>query len=133
MSKHLENDLQSLEQALLAQASVVETMIRTASRSICQRNVELVWDVLDSEVSDFLLIDDGLIPPLIRRLARPAGRDPAVEAGESGVAGLAALIAVATSRELRRKLALDKASRVLVIGSEGVTDPDIFARIMRDS
>ena len=98
----------------------------------CGEPSPLAWDVLDSEVSDFLVIDDRLIPPVIRRLARPAGHDPVIEAGESGVAGLAALIEVATSMDLRGKLALDKASRVLVIGSEGVTDPDIFARIMND-
>jgi diaminopropionate ammonia-lyase len=98
----------------------------------CGEPSPLAWEVLDSEVSDFLVIEDRLIPPLIRRLARPAGRDPAIEAGESGVAGLAALIAAAGSTEMRRLLALDEASRVLVIGSEGVTDPDIFARIMDD-
>ncbi|QDU54748.1 phosphate signaling complex protein PhoU [Aeoliella mucimassa] len=49
MSKHLERDLQTLEQALLAQASIVESMIRTASRALCERQVELVWDVMDNE------------------------------------------------------------------------------------
>jgi diaminopropionate ammonia-lyase len=96
----------------------------------CGEPSPLAWEVLESEVSDFLVIDDRLIAPTIRRLARPAGHGPVIEAGESGVAGLAALVEVASSMEMRAKLALNKSSRVLLIGSEGVTDPDIFARIM---
>jgi diaminopropionate ammonia-lyase len=97
----------------------------------CGEPSPLAWEVLAGEVSDFLAIDDALIPPTIRRLARPKGSDPVIEAGESGVAGLAALIEAAGSTEMRKKLGLDDQSRVLLIGSEGVTDPDIFAEIMR--
>jgi diaminopropionate ammonia-lyase len=97
----------------------------------CGEPSPLAWQVLQSEVSDFLAIDDALIPPTIRRLARPGGSDPVIEAGESGVAGLAALIEAAGSTEMRKNLALNEESRVLLIGSEGVTDPDIFAEIMR--
>ena len=96
----------------------------------CGEPSPLAWKVLESEVSDFLAIDDRLIPPTMRRLARPKGNDPVIEAGESGVAGLAALIESSVSTELRGKLGLDTESRVLLIGSEGVTDPDIFAEIM---
>jgi diaminopropionate ammonia-lyase len=96
----------------------------------CGEPSPLAWEVLECEVSDYLVIDDRLIAPAIRRLARPAGGDPVIEAGESGVAGLAALIEAAMSTELRENLGLDAGSRVLLIGSEGVTDPDIFAGIM---
>lgn len=96
----------------------------------CGKPSPLAWQVLESEVSDFLAIDDRLIPPTMRRLARPTGQDPVIEAGESGVAGLAALIEASVSTELRGKLGLDAKSRVLIIGSEGVTDPEIYAEIM---
>jgi phosphate transport system protein len=49
MSKHLERDLQNLERQLLTQASVVEGMIRTASRALCQRQADLVWEVIKQE------------------------------------------------------------------------------------
>lgn len=39
MSKHLERDLESLEQALLAQSAIVEEMIRIACRGLCDRRV----------------------------------------------------------------------------------------------
>lgn len=49
MSRHLERDLQNLERALLTQASVVEGMIRTATRALCERQADLVWEVLQQE------------------------------------------------------------------------------------
>lgn len=49
MSKHLERDLESLENEVLAQASVVEAMIRTAARSLCQRQTDMLWEVFEKE------------------------------------------------------------------------------------
>ena len=63
-------------------------------------------------------------------MAIPLADDPAIEAGESAIAGLAALIAAMQDEELAEKLGLDANARVLLIGSEGVTDPAIFAQIM---
>lgn len=51
MSKHLERDLDALERELLAQASIVEAMIRTATQSVCERQVELTWEVIEKERS----------------------------------------------------------------------------------
>ena len=90
----------------------------------------MAWEILRCEASDFLIISDDLVPPTVRRLARPRGSDPTIEAGESGVAGLAALTEACKDPELMRKLGLTAQSRVLLIGSEGVTDPEIHVRIM---
>lgn len=119
------------ESARLGRPSAVEIEAETIMAGLsCGEPSPLAWEVIKSEVSDFLTIDDRIIPPAIRRLARPEGNDPAIEAGESGVAGLAAMIEAAGSAEMREKLGLDAESRVLLIGSEGVTDPDVFAEIM---
>lgn len=120
------------ESARLGRPAAVEIDVETVMAGLsCGEPSPLAWEVLKSEVSDFLIIDDQLIPPTVRRLAYPKGSDPVIEAGESGVAGLAALIEAAGSEEMRRNLELDAGSRVLLIGSEGVTDPDIFAEIIR--
>lgn len=97
----------------------------------CGEPSELAWSILDDEAGDFLTIPDTLVGPSVRLLARPLDTDPPIEAGESGVAGLSALIAARTDSELSMKLGLDATSRVLIIGSEGVTDPDIFEQIMQ--
>ena len=96
----------------------------------CGEPSEMAWEILAEEASDFLTIPEALVAPSVRLLARPLGGDPAIEAGESAVAGLAALIASRQDAALSEKLGLDSTSRVLLIGSEGVTDPAIFEMIM---
>ena len=41
-----------------------------------------------------------------------------------------ALIAIATNQKLRGEFSLDQDSEVLLIGSEGATDPDIYHGIV---
>ena len=96
----------------------------------CGEPSELAWEILVEEASDYLTIPEALVAPTVRLLARPLGGDPFVEAGESAIAGLAALIAARQNEDLSEKLGLDAQSRVLLIGSEGVTDAAIFNRIM---
>lgn len=96
----------------------------------CGEPSEMAWEILAETASDFLTIPDTLIPPTVRLLARPLEGDPALEAGESAVAGVSALIAARKDAELSRALGLDALSRVLLIGSEGITDPEIYAQIM---
>lgn len=45
MSKHLERDLEMLERVVLAQASVVEDMIRLASRCLCDQTTDALGDL----------------------------------------------------------------------------------------
>lgn len=96
----------------------------------CGEPSELAWDILKDEASDYLAIPDSIIGPTMRLLARPLGSDPSIQGGESGVAGLAALIASARQPDLRAALNLGPGSRILLIGSEGITDPEIYADIM---
>ena len=96
----------------------------------CGEPSALAWDILAEEARDFVTIPDDFVAPVMRLLARPQSGDPAIAAGESAVAGLAALIAAASDEGWRDMLGLDARSVVLVIGSEGVTDPAIYDRIM---
>ncbi len=98
----------------------------------CGEPSGIAWEILSEEAGDFLTLPDSLVGPAIRLLASPAGDDPKIEAGESAVAGLAALIAAAGCKALRETLGLAPTSHVLLIGSEGVTDPESFAAIMAE-
>ncbi|MGL4513069.1 MAG: phosphate signaling complex protein PhoU [Lacipirellulaceae bacterium] len=51
MTKHLERDLDSLEQDLLAQSAVVEEMIRLACRGLCERRLGVSDELLAREPS----------------------------------------------------------------------------------
>ena len=96
----------------------------------CGEPSGLAWEVLSEEASDFLTVPESVVGPAMRLLARPLGDDPAIEAGESAVAGLSALVAAARNGEMRSALGLDAHSRVLLIGSEGATDPDSYAALV---
>lgn len=96
----------------------------------CGEPSELAWEILAEEAEDYLTIPEALVAPCVRLLATPLGEDSAIEAGESAVAGLAALIAARDDLELSQKLGLDDHARILLIGSEGVTDAAIFKMIL---
>lgn len=96
----------------------------------CGEPSQIAWSVLEQEASDFITIPESLVAPAVRLLANPIDGDTPLEAGESAIAGLAGLICCAKQDGLRSKTGLDETSRVLLIGSEGVTDQSIFDRIM---
>lgn len=83
----------------------------------------LAWRVLSAAADDFLTITDDLVAPVMRMLAHGEAR---VEAGESAVAGLAACLAARANPALAAALGLNRRSQVLVFGTEGATDRDIY-------
>ena len=87
----------------------------------------LAWDILKPGVDDFLTLSEDAVAPCMQLLVR--GR-PAIEAGESAVAGIAAAIVAREDDEMSAKLGLDESSRIFVIGTEGATDPDLYHQLL---
>ena len=96
----------------------------------CGEPSALAWQILQHEVSDFMSIPESLVAPTMRLLAKPVGNDPAIVGGESAVCGMAGMIASCRQPTLRSALNLNADSKVLFIGSEGATDPDIYASLV---
>ena len=96
----------------------------------CGEVSALAWEIVDAGAQAFLALDDRFALEAVRRLAMPDAGDVAIVSGETGAAGLAALLAVLPREPLRRALGLDAHSRVLLIGSEADTDPEIYRRIV---
>ncbi len=92
----------------------------------CGEISQLAWQILGPAVDDFILIADGTVAPVMKRLASGDDGDPKIVAGESAVAGLAALIACAQRDDLRKALQLTTNSHALVFGTEGATDAVIY-------
>ena len=88
------------------------------------------WAALSPLVDAAMTIDDDWARDCMRILADPEGEDAPIVAGESAVAGIGGLLAIAGDQQARRSLGLTGGSRVLVIGSEGATDPQIYAHIV---
>ena len=96
----------------------------------CGAISQLSWKILQVGTDDFLTVSDDLVAPAMRLLANGSGDDAPIVAGESAVAGLAALIAARSNTDLSSALGLDENSRVLIIGTEGATDPEIYRSIV---
>ena len=100
----------------------------------CGEVSPLAWDVLHRCTDHFVTMADDLVPSAMRCLASGKLGGGAIEGGECATPGLLTLIAIARDgahdRRLRREFGLDETSRVLLIGSEGATDPNIYQAIM---
>lgn len=96
----------------------------------CYEPSPLAWRVLSRVADAFMTVEDEEAVAVMNRLARPAGGDPRIVAGESGGAGLAGAIRAASDAEMRAKLGLTATSRVFVINTEGATDPDRYAELV---
>lgn len=95
----------------------------------CGEVSALAWEILANGGDDFLTISEEAVPALMKVLHRGFATDGAVEAGESAVPGLAAAIIASQTPSTAAALALDASSRVLVIGTEGATDPELYQQL----
>ena len=96
----------------------------------CGEVSEATWDLVYAACDDFITIEEAAIAPIMRLLADGDFRDPAIVAGESGAAGLAAALAACSSPGYRELLGLDDSSKILAIGTEGATDPELYQRLL---
>jgi diaminopropionate ammonia-lyase len=80
----------------------------------CGRASNLAWKILNRHGDAFLAIEDRFAEAARDELVRQK-----IDAGVSGAAALAGLMAAINAPELRDALAIDRRSRVLVFGTEG--------------
>ena len=93
----------------------------------------VAWPLLSAGTHFFMHLDDDAALAAMRRLAAGEAGDVPIVGGESGVAGLAGLLAVCGDSEAARRLGLDEHARVLVFGTEGDTDAELYTRIVGES
>ncbi len=95
----------------------------------CGRPSIAAWPIVSTGIDAFIAIPDERAREAMRALARIG-----IVAGETGAAGLAALIELLTGSESARHrdvLGVDERSRALIIVTEGATDPGSYQRIVR--
>lgn len=90
----------------------------------------LAWQIFAIGADDFMTLSEEAVQTTMRLLAKGFEDDPAIEAGESAVPGLAAFLIARHSAADSATLGLDADSRVLVIGTEGATDPDLYRSLV---
>ena len=91
------------------------------------------WDVLWDIADAFVKCPDYVAAKGMRVYGVPLAGDPFIISGESGAATLGALMFIMQLPEyadLRDLLELDNSSEILLINSEGNTDPDYFRKVV---
>jgi len=88
----------------------------------------VAWPIMKDACEFYLAIPDDYVAPAIR-----AYYNEGVTSGESGCATLAGLLALTEERELEeacQRLGLNSSSRILLINTEGDTDPVNYGKIV---
>lgn len=85
----------------------------------------LAWALLSKGADAFMTIPDTDAVACMRRLA-----ELGIVIGESGVAGLAGLVAASSDEAARSALGLRTDSTILLYGTEGATDPALYEQIV---
>ena len=93
----------------------------------------LAWEILNLHADFFLSCPDFVAAKGMRVYGVPLSGDPFIVSGESGAVTLGALMFIGecpTLADLRRALNLNEKSQVLLINTEGNTDPEHFRRVV---
>jgi diaminopropionate ammonia-lyase len=93
----------------------------------------LAWPIIKDAMYGFLSITDNYAEEAMHKLYYPLENDPKIISGESGSSGMAGLLALLNDKNLaeyKEKLGFNKNSKVLIINTEGDTDPENFRRVV---
>lgn len=96
----------------------------------CYEPSLVAWRVLSRVADAFMTVEEDDAVAAMKCLAQPADRDPAIVSGESGCVGLAGLIRALSEPDWKAALRLDVSSRILLVNTEGATDPGLYERLV---
>lgn len=96
----------------------------------CGEVSPIAWRILERGADFFMTIPDSAVRHSLRLLAKSPYGDPSIFAGESAVAGLIALLDAARDPAARTLLQLNSARRILLFGTEGITDPIVWRKLV---
>ncbi|KQR07164.1 diaminopropionate ammonia-lyase [Deinococcus sp. Leaf326] len=120
--------LQSLEAGELTEVPGPHASIMAGLN--CGNTSPLAWPYLQGGLSASVAISDAQAENAMRLLAQDG-----VVSGESGAAGAGGLLALCGGEDAegtRTRLGLTPESTVLVISTEGATDPEAYSRIVQE-
>tara|TARA_B110000503_G_scaffold135104_1_gene215090 strand:- start:16574 stop:17773 length:1200 start_codon:yes stop_codon:yes gene_type:complete len=116
------------ESAKAGELTVVEGDLDTLMAGLaCGEVSQIAWQILNQGADDFITLSEDSVAPCMQALEQSS---PSIEAGESAVAGLAACLVAAQQPQWRDALGLNEQSRILVLGTEGATDPELYQQLV---
>jgi diaminopropionate ammonia-lyase len=101
----------------------------------CGEPNTISWEILKNHTDFFASIPDWVAARGVRILSSPLPGDERVISGESGAVGtgfLSILMGCEDYAKIRKDMGLDENSVVLLISTEGDTDPELYRDIVWD-
>ncbi|MFT9497419.1 diaminopropionate ammonia-lyase [Anaerosolibacter sp.] len=101
----------------------------------CGEPSTVAWGILRDYADMYISCPDSVAARGMRILGNSMAGDPKVTSGESGAVGLGILSLILQDnhlKEIAEKLNIDKDSRILLISTEGDTDPEGYREIVWD-
>lgn len=121
------------ESARAGEPAVVTGALDTLMAGLSVGEISLAaWEILKDSADHYVAVSDENVAPAMRLLGTPETERPAVVSGETGAAGLAAVLSLAQDRDHFQAVGLGAGSRVLLINTEGDTDPELYQQIMAE-
>ncbi|MBY9015237.1 MAG: diaminopropionate ammonia-lyase [Candidatus Lokiarchaeota archaeon] len=99
----------------------------------CGKPSIIAWDILRDYSDYFVSCSDRISENGMRMLAKPLLGDPKIVSGESGAVGLGLLIEILNNdlyKDLKESLGLSEDKKILILSTEGDTDPDHYREIV---
>lgn len=101
----------------------------------CATPCTITWPIIRDHTDFAFRVSEEICEYGVRVLGHPHGTDPVIEAGESGAvtAGLlTTLLSDPSCAEMKEELGLNEESVILLINTEGGTDPENRERILEE-
>lgn len=99
----------------------------------CGEPNPIAWEILRHHCYAAAAVSDAIAEEGMRLLAKPLEGDPGIVSGESGAVTAGMVLHLLYDQDksgMKDTLHLDRDSKILVISTEGDTDPDIYAKII---
>ncbi|MDK6803930.1 diaminopropionate ammonia-lyase [Lactobacillus mulieris] len=102
----------------------------------CQTPSAISWPIIKDSAKFYATLSDDVAAKGMRQLANPIGDDSKIISGESGAAAFAFVNEILSNpnyQGIRNELKLDENARIIVVNTEGATDPINYQKIMKES
>ena len=97
----------------------------------CGTPCSITWPILRDGVSFYCACEDCITEEGMRAYACPQPGDPSIISGESGAVTYGLLLEILKDKEFRKLWKMDEESVILLINTEGDTDPEGYIRIIK--
>ena len=98
----------------------------------CGEVSTVAWQILKNSSNYCLTIKDDAISTVIAMLAESKLSNEKIIAGECAVPGIIALISLFKNKDYINKLDLKSDSKILLFGCEGLTDKEMYKKLLED-